>query len=140
MAHHIPSALPNTLVNRRHEAQGTSTVALPGPKFYGLVELDADGTVLYSRIECDGRRAVSGPAQDWTGQNFYTEVAPFRNVGELRRLLDGFSKGSQAASSADFVCDYEDGPLAVKILLARIRERTELDVTKSILIHIRKAQ
>jgi len=114
--------------------------AIPGAKFYGLVELDPDGTVLYSRFEGDVRRLLSGPAPDVTGRNFYTEVAPFRNVGEFRRLLDDFSNGSQAASSADFVCDYDDGPQAVRILLARIRERTKLDVTKSILVHFRKAQ
>ena len=139
MAHHIPSIRPDTSVSRRREAQSTSPADLPGLKFYGLLELDAAGIVLYSRVEGDGRRAAAVRAPDATGRNFYTEVATFRNVGEFRRLLEAFSKGSQAASSADFVCDYEDGPLPVRILLARIRERMELDVTKSILVHIRKA-
>jgi hypothetical protein len=40
----------------------------------------------------------------------------------------------------DFTCDYEDGPLLVRVLFARIRERSETDVTKSILVHIRRAQ
>jgi photoactive yellow protein len=105
-------------------------------KFFGLLELDAAGKVLYSRVERDGGAGSVSP--DVTGRNFYTEVAPFKNVVEFQRRLDSFSRSSQQADSIHFTCDYEDGPLAVKILLARIRERSERDVTKSILVHIRK--
>ena len=105
---------------------------------FGLVEIDAAGTVLYSRFEGDG--AAGWPSPEVTGRNFYTEVASFQNVGEFREQLDSFSKGSQPARSMDFTCHYADGPLPVRVLLARIRERTQRDVTKSILVHIRKAQ
>ncbi|MFL6227185.1 MAG: hypothetical protein ACJ741_00235 [Pyrinomonadaceae bacterium] len=105
-------------------------------KFYGLLELDPAGTVLYSRIERDG--GASSPAHDVTGRNFYTEVAPFRNVGEFRQQLDSFNQSAQQADSIHFTCDYEDGPQTVKILLARIRERAGHNETKSILVHIRK--
>jgi hypothetical protein len=108
-------------------------------KLFGLFELDAAGTVLYTRPERDGGAAPGG-APDYTGRNFYTEVAPFRNVVEFRSLLDGFSRGSQPAHSMDFICDYEDGPLSVRVLLARIREHSQADVTKSILVHIRRVQ
>ncbi len=114
-------------------------LAFAGGKFYGLLELDAAGTVLYSRVEPDG--ASSGATSpDMTGRNFYTEVAPFRNVDEFRQQLDLFRRGQQPASSFDFTCEYEDGPLTVRVLLARIRERAERDTTKSILAHIRKAR
>src|SRR5215212_9520890 len=103
---------------------------VPVRKLFGLVELDSAGTVLYTRIEPDGTlHSVAAP--DYTGRNFYTEVAPFRNVVEFRQLLDGFSRGSQPAHSMDFTCDYEDGPLLVRVLLARIRERSQTDATKS---------
>jgi hypothetical protein len=119
-------------------AEGATTAAAAGGKFYGLVELAPSGTVLYSRVELDnGARGAA--AHDLTGLNFYTEVAPFKNVGEFRQELDNFSRGQQPASSLDFTCQYEDGPLNVRVLLARIRERTERDTTKSILVHIRKA-
>jgi hypothetical protein len=107
-------------------------------KFFGLVELGADGTVLYSRIERDGVRQY--PATNITGRNFYSEVAPFRNVEEFQECLDGFTRSSQQAHSIFFICQYEDGPVRVKVLLARIRERSADEVTKSILVHIRKAQ
>jgi hypothetical protein len=139
MAQHTLSTRPDTLTNLRRETPGAGKPALKGQKFYGLVELDAAGTVLYYRVEGDGGRAGLGPALDLTGLNFYTEVAPFRNVGDFRRMLDSFGSSKQPASSLDFVCDYEDGPLAVRVLLARIRERASADATKSILVHVRKA-
>ncbi|HEX8335981.1 MAG TPA: hypothetical protein VF621_04585 [Pyrinomonadaceae bacterium] len=108
-------------------------------KFYGLVELDAAGTVLYVRFESDGAQSLAG-APDCAGLNFYAQVAPFRNVAEFKNRLDGFMRGSQPAHSMDFTCDYEDGPVLVRVLFARIRERTQADVTKSVLVHIRRAQ
>lgn len=111
----------------------------PKRKLFGLVELDSEGTVLYTRYEADGATPF-GVARDCTGLNFYTEVAPFRNVAEFRSLLDNFSRGSQPAYSTDFTCDYEDGPVYVRVLFARIRERSQSDASRSILVHIRRAQ
>jgi hypothetical protein len=107
-------------------------------KFFGLVELGADGTVLYSRIEGDDDRHF--PTPSITGRNFYSEVLPFRNVEEFHNCLNSFIRGSQQAKSFLFACQYEDGPVQVKVLLARVHERSEQDVTKSMLVHIRKAQ
>jgi hypothetical protein len=121
------------------EAASSSREGVTTRKLFGLVELDSAGTVLYTRFEPDGSQQFGGAA-DYTGRNFFTEVAPFRNVVEFRNQLDSFSRGSQAAYSIDFTCDYEDGPLPVRILLARIRECSRTDVTKSILVHIRKAK
>lgn len=106
-------------------------------EMYGLVELDHAGTVLYTHFEGDGAATFS--ARDFTGLNFYTQVAPFQNAVELRQQLDDFSKGTQPAHTMDFTCDYVDGPVPVRILLARIRERSQDDVTKSILVHFRRA-
>ena len=113
--------------------------AAPARKLFGLVELDAAGTVLYTRFESDGA-PPSGGAPDHTGRNFYTEVAPFRNVSEFRSEVERFSRGSQPAYSIDFTCDYEDGPVLARVLFARIRERSQADETKSVLVHIRRAQ
>jgi len=126
-------------VRTRNEAAGLRGEGAPVRKLFGLVEIDAAGTVLYTRIEPDGT-PPSGAAPDYTGRNFYADVAPFRNVVEFRNLLDNFSRGSQPAHSMDFTCDYEDGPVYVRVLLARIRERSQADATKSVLIHIRRAQ
>ncbi|HEX8285229.1 MAG TPA: response regulator [Pyrinomonadaceae bacterium] len=110
----------------------------PAQKLLGLVEIDQAGTMLYARFEGDGAAAFGALGAE--GRNFYTEVAPFSNVGEFRQHLEAFSKSSAPAHSLNFTCHYEDGPLPVRVLLTRIRERTGQDVTKSILVHIRRAQ
>lgn len=106
-------------------------------KLFGLLELDAAGTVLYSGIETEGGPDVS--PSDVTGHNFYSEVAPFLNVEEFHQRLDTFDRGSEQANSFVFNCDYEDGSVPVRVLLARTRERSNGDHTQSLLVHIRKA-
>ncbi|HEX8097648.1 MAG TPA: hypothetical protein VF507_06410 [Pyrinomonadaceae bacterium] len=114
-----------------------STSILAGKKFYGLLELDAAGTVLYSRVEKNGDG--DDPPPDFSGSNFFTEVAPFENIEEFRRRLDGFKRGEVPAQSFTFTCQFVDGPVPVRVLLARIRERSKGGHTKSILVHIRRA-
>jgi hypothetical protein len=125
------------VTTRREGARATRPESAPEQKLYGLIEIDQTGTVLYTRFEGEGAAYFS--ARDCAGRNFYTEVAPFRNVDDFRLRLDTFRQGTLAAHSMDFTCDYADGPHAVRVLLARIRERSEYDVTKSILVHIRRA-
>jgi hypothetical protein len=114
------------------------SAAIINQKFFGLMELDAAGMILYSRIERDGGRHLF--PTNITGRNFYTEVAPFQNIEEFQKCMESFMQSSLQVNSITFTCQYEDGPLKVKILLARVRERSKGDVSKSILVHIRKAQ
>jgi hypothetical protein len=104
---------------------------------FGLLELDAAGTVLYSGIETEGDRDAS--PSDMTGHNFYSEVAPFLNVEEFHQRLDIFARSSEQAYCFLFNCDYEDGAVPVRVLLARAGKRTNGDHTKSLLVHIGKA-
>ena len=106
-------------------------------KLFGLLELDTAGTVLYSRIVTDGGSDSAPP--DVTGHNFYSEVAPFLNVQEFHQRLDTFDRGGEHANSFVFNCDYEDGAVPVRVILARIRERTNGDHTQSLLVHIKKS-
>jgi hypothetical protein len=114
-----------------------SSLILSRQKLFGLLELSAAGTVLYSRIEVEGDSDGSPP--DVTGHNFYSEVASFMNVEEFQQRLDTFDRGSEHANSFFFNCDYEDGTVPVRVLLARIRERTNSDHKRSLLVHIKKA-
>lgn len=107
-------------------------------KFFGLLALDAGGTVLYSREEGDGDG--DRPPDYLAGQNFYSGAAPFKNVEDFRRLLDRFAGGSEQASRFTFVCEYEDGDVPVRVLLAHIREPSDARRTKAILVHIKKAR
>lgn len=106
-------------------------------KFFGLFELDAAGTVLYSRIEKDGDADTS--LADVTGRNFYSQVASFMNVNEFYQRLEAFRQGERRAEATDFTLLYADGPVRARVLLARVRSRAEHGMTKSILVHIRKA-
>jgi hypothetical protein len=105
-------------------------------KLFGLFELDPSGTVLYSRIEPEGHAHGSTP--NVAGHDFFNEVAPFENAEELRRRVYDFTNGDGQADNFNFTCQCDGVPLPVKILLARIRERSDGNHTKSILLHIRK--
>jgi hypothetical protein len=111
-----------------------SGAILSQQKLFGLLELDAAGTVLYSIL--DGN--LDGSAADVAGHNFYSEVAPFINVEEFHKCLDTFNNSTEQAKSFAFDCAYEDGAVAVRVVLARIREVKNGD-TKSLLVHIKKA-
>ena len=106
-------------------------------KLFGLLELDAVGTVLYSGIETEG--GSDGSPSDVTGHNFYSEVASFLNVEEFHQRLDTFDRGSEHANSFVFNFAYDDGAVPMRILLARTRKRTNGDHTQSLLVHIKKA-
>jgi hypothetical protein len=102
------------------------------PQLLGLLELDLAWTVLYARLERDPAR------RDMSGMNFFSDVAPFKNVEEFRRRLEEFSKGKEQANSFNFTCDFEDDTVPVRVLVARIRERSNGQRTKSIIVHIRQ--
>ncbi|HEX8472805.1 MAG TPA: hypothetical protein VF666_02110 [Pyrinomonadaceae bacterium] len=106
-------------------------------KLFGLLELDAAGTVLYCRLEGDDN--LVSPAVNVAGLNFFSEVASFGNVEEFHQHLDTFKRSGEQANSFIFNCDYIDGAVPVRVLLARIRERTNGEQTKSLLVHIKKA-
>jgi hypothetical protein len=115
-----------------------STSLLNQKKLFGLFELDPLGTVLYSRVEPDGEANEVVP--NVAGYNFFNEVAPFGNAEELRRRISNFINGDGQAENFHFTCQWDCGPQPVKVLLARIRERSNGKHTKSILVHIRKVQ
>lgn len=104
--------------------------------FFGLIELDAAGTVLYSRL--DGE-AWKGLSSELCGSNYYTEVAPFENVEEFRVRLGRFVETNNPAESFTFDCRCHDGGVVpVRVLLARMRQRADGRPVESVLVHIRK--
>lgn len=114
-----------------------SRLILSQQKLFGLLELDAAGTVLYARLEGDGN--FDGSAADVAGHNFFSEVAPFMNVEEFHQRLDNFNRSSEQAKRFVFNCDYEDGAVPVRVLLACISSRSNDYRTKSLLVHIKRA-
>ena len=107
---------------------------IPAPqKLFGLVELDPRGTVIFSNLE--GEKLAG--AADLLGRNFFSEVATFLNVAEFRQRFETFDNNPEPSSSFTFNCDYEDGAVPVRVLLARLRENTKYP--ESVLVYIKKA-
>lgn len=113
-----------------------SATLLKQRRLFGLFELDQSGTVLYSRIEPDAESDAG--MTEVAGRNFYHEVMPFENAEEFRRRISDFTNGNGQTDNFHFTCQCDDGPQHIKVLLARIRERSDGKHTKSILVHIRK--
>jgi hypothetical protein len=114
-----------------------NTSLLEERNFFGLFELDDSGTVLYSRIEANAR--PNGEESHLTGQNFFQEIVPFENKEEFRRRVARFARSQMQADNFIFNCRINNGSLPVRVLLARISDRSGRDHTKSILVHIRKS-
>ena len=104
----------------------------------GLYELDAEGTVLYHRLESGGRH--DGDGVDLAGRNFYDEIISFDNAGELRRRVEGFLRGGGHAENFDFTCRAGGEATPVRVMLARVRERSDAGRTKAVLLHLRGAR
>ena len=106
-------------------------------EIYGLFELDSVGTVMYSKIESSGDYSAKGRAE-FVGRNFFDEVATFTNVEEFRRRFRYFAGGSDPAAKFNFICQFDEQPLEVKVMLTQISER-EFDAKyKLIIVDIRK--
>ena len=104
--------------------------------FFGLVELDHAGTVLYSRPDAVAGERAAG---DICGSNYYTDIAPFANVEEFRQHLARFAETDSPAESFTFDCRCHDGEVVpVRVLLARMRQRADGSLKESVLVHIRK--
>ena len=111
-----------------------SSLILTTQKLFGLLELDPCGTVIFSKLEGDEKLAG---VVDVVGRNFFSEVATFLNVAEFREHFETFDSNPEPSSSFMFNCDYEDGAVPVKVLLARLRE--DRKYPGSVLVFIKKA-
>lgn len=101
----------------------------------GLLELDEAGTVLYFNPELQGR--LGGPMSDLVGRNFYTEVAPARNIDELREQLESFRRSQEPSRTIYFTFHFERDSHPVRLLLARVREQSEIGTRESIFVHLK---
>jgi photoactive yellow protein len=104
----------------------------------GLWELDRIGTVLYyksSRPDEPPR-----PSSEVVGRNFFSEVAPGLETGELKERFKSFQRSLAPAQSLNLTLDSEQGCVRTRVLLARIQEKSEQGNIEAILLHIRKVE
>lgn len=105
-------------------------------KLFGMFELDSSNRIVYSRFEGEaGGNAVRSP--EVNGASLFEAGAAFSNAEEFRRRINVFRTNSAQADSFDFTFEYEDGPVPVRVLLARVSESSDRGNTKSVLIHVR---
>lgn len=101
---------------------------------FGLLELDADWTVIYYKPEGgkgDGDSRL-------VGRNLLTAVSAIARAEGLRDRRDRFHRGHAPADSFLHTFPLEHGDVQAKILLARLHERSALGGTESIFLHITK--
>ena len=101
---------------------------------YGLLELDAAGTIIYYTPDerADGAAHV-------VGRNFFTDIAPMANGAEFRELLNSFRLSHEPARRFDFTFQLGQASCRAHVLLARIREQSELGSAESVLVNIKRA-
>jgi hypothetical protein len=109
---------------------------LTSQDLYGLFELDATGTVLYSRVRYNNRLINAKP--DWIGQNYFEEIAPFENTREFRRRFMNFVQGTQTAESFTFECRFQEMVVPVKVLMAGAYESGSGKPANIIILDIRR--
>jgi photoactive yellow protein len=105
---------------------------------FGLIELDTTGKVLYYKPEqWDG---FETPPPDILGRNLFTEVKPIAETTAFQDQIKSFSRGHAPAISFNFTFEYGQKTFPVRVLLARIHEKSGISRTESLFVHIRLGQ
>jgi hypothetical protein len=78
-----------------------------------------------------------GSATDLIGRNFFKEVEPFTTSDDLRSKIASFTDGTSIADSFRSAFHLDNDSLPIKVLLARIVDRTNAKRTKSVMVHIK---
>lgn len=121
------------------KASDAPPVILAHQKLFGLFELDADGTIIYSREVSRLGYVAGATSAALIGRNFFDEVAPFKNVEEFRRHFKFFMRGSNSTENFTFDCRFDGAVVVpVKVKLAQISERESDERTKLVIVDIRK--
>ncbi|HWS56381.1 MAG TPA: PAS domain-containing protein [Pyrinomonadaceae bacterium] len=102
----------------------------------GLVEFEADGTVLY--YNRDSRDDSKGVAPEMVGRNLFAELMPAVPGEQLRLLVRQFLD-SHAPAQSHLLSFARDGSAAeFRVLLARLHSRAAQQDHESVLMHIRE--
>lgn len=111
--------------------------SLPRDVPLGLLELDADGTVLY--FKPDSRDAQAARVEGIVGRNLFADVMPTAGCEDLRARVGDFWRGHDPTRSFDLTFNSEHDTLAARVLLARTREQTDGRGRESVFVYIRRA-
>ena len=95
-------------------------LALTAKDLGGLFELEADGTVVYSKLRKNKEAFETEPSV--VGHNFFEEVAAFENIDEFRNRFRYFVKGSSSIENFNFDFRYENNKMPARVMLVRVNE------------------
>lgn len=104
----------------------------------GLFELDTAGNIRYLRTASSS--IAVNETSDSVGRNFFDEIAPLKNIEDLRRRFRYFVQNSEEAQKFNFICEFDDNTAEVKVLLTQIyqNERELNSHDKLIIMDIRE--
>lgn len=105
---------------------------------YGLMELDEAGTVIYYKSE--NRGVFVKPETEIVGRNFFSDIAAIAEAKELQNQIKEFRRSHRPASSFTFTFELKHRRVPVRVLLARIHERSTVgsaESVDSVFVHIR---
>jgi hypothetical protein len=110
--------------------------ALTAKDLGGLFELDADGTVVYSRLRRN--KVLFDPEPGAVGCNFFDEVAAFENVEDFRRRFRYFVKSTHSIENFNFDFRFEENAVPMRVMLVRISETDHNENARRVIVDIRK--
>jgi len=120
----------------RGSLMNINSILTPIP--YGLLELDAEGIVIYYKSENKG--LFTTPESEIVGRNFFTDIAAIAGAKEFQNKIKDFRRGHLPVYSFNFAFALRNRSLPVRVLLTRVRERSTLGGTESVeslYVHIR---
>ena len=118
-------------------AQETLPLDVP----FGLLELDADGTIIYYKPDHSIGQTVGQTEGDrgLVGRNLFADVMNEADGDGLRERLGEFWRGHDPTRSFDFTFHTERSSLPARVLLARTREQAAGVERESVFLYIRRA-
>ena len=110
--------------------------ALSAKDLGGLFELDAEGTIVYSRLRKNRNWLESEPCA--VGCNFFDEIAQFENVEDFRRRFRYFVKGSNSIENFNFDFRFAENAVPMRVMLVRVTEHGRKERAALVIVDIRK--
>jgi hypothetical protein len=87
----------------------------------GFHELDASGTVLYSRPKHDGK--LDKLDQRYVGLNFFEKIFVCPNSESLRRRFADFVSSRNTSETFIFSCRIAENIVSLRVMFVRVSER-----------------
>ncbi|HSK73672.1 MAG TPA: PAS domain-containing protein [Pyrinomonadaceae bacterium] len=114
----------------------SSILCLTPRSLFGVFELDTDGTVLYcGKVE---NSHLTELQPDLIGRNLFEELADFKDCDKLQKRFRRFVRDSRPTDNFNFSFDLGEKAVEAKIMMVRVRVRSDENNGDLIVVDIRK--